>query len=143
MRTWRPRRPVVLVVDDDPDLLRVLGMCLMAEGCDVREAASGKDALASLDRVDVLVVDQRMPNMNGTDVIASARARGYSGRVLVISSGKDARSTAEFAGADGFLAKPIGPRELITEVERLFYMNVPAPCSVRRTERTSVIPTKA
>lgn len=143
MRTWKPRQPVVLVVDDDPDLLRVLGMCLSSEGCEVREALSGADALAALDRVDVLVVDQRMPSMSGTDVITSARARGYTGRVLVISSSRDARAAAERAMSDGFLAKPIGPRELIAEVERLFFMNIAPMRSVGRSERTSVIPSKA
>lgn len=143
MRTWRPRQPVVLVVDDDPDLLRVFGMCLRSEGCEVREASSGTEALTTLDRVDVLVVDQRLPNVCGTDIIASARARGYTGRVLVISSSRDARTAAELAAGDGFLAKPIGPRELLAEVERLFYLDVPPPRSVRRVERTSVVPTKA
>jgi len=143
MRTWKPRQPVVLVVDDDPDLLRVFGMCLSADGCEVREALSGTEALAALDRVDVLVVDQRMPNMTGTEVIASARARGYTGRVLVISSSRDARAAAERAMSDGFLAKPIGSRELIAEVERLFYMNIAPLRSVERSERTSTIPSKA
>lgn len=143
MRTWRPRQPVVLVVDDDPDLLRVFGMCLRSEGCEVREASSGTEALASLDQVDVLIVDQRMPNMCGTEVIASARARGYVGRVLVISSSRDARAAAERASSDGFLAKPIGPRELLAEVERLFFMNVPPPRFMGRSERTSVVPSKA
>lgn len=142
MRTWKPRRPVVLLVDDDPDILRVLGMCLSSEGCDVREAHSGTDAVCKLDGVDVLIVDQRMPNMCGTDLILSARAKGYVGRALVISSSRNARSNADAACADGFLAKPIGPRELIAEVERLFYLNVPGFRPTDRSSRTSVVPTK-
>lgn len=143
MRTWKPRRPVVLLVDDDPDILRVLGMCLSSEGCDVRESHSGADAVFKLDGVDVLVVDQRMPNMSGTDLVASARAKGYVGRVLVISSSRNARSEADLARVDGFLAKPIGPRELTAEVERLFYLNVPVVRSNDRPSRTSVVPSKA
>lgn len=143
MRTWKPRRPVVLLVDDDPDILRLLGMCLSSEGCDVREAHSGADAVFKLDGVDVLIVDQRMPNMCGTDIIALARAKGYVGRVLLISSSRGARADADVARADGFLAKPIGPRELIVEVERLFYLNVPNLRSTDRSSRPSVIPSKA
>jgi len=143
MRTWKPRRPVVLLVDDDPDILRLFGMCLSAEGCDVREAPSGAEALCTLEGIDVLVVDQRMPSMCGTDVIALARAKGYAGRALVISSSRTARSDAEVARADGFLAKPIGPRELIAEVERLFYLDIPAVRPTERSTPTSVIPTKA
>jgi len=118
-------------------------MCLSSEGCDVRESHSGADAVFKLDGVDVLVVDQRMPNMSGTDLVASARAKGYVGRVLVISSSRNARSEADLARADGFLAKPIGPRELTAEVERLFYLNVPVVRSNDRPSRTSVVPSKA
>lgn len=143
MRTWKPRQPVVLVVDDDPDILRVLGMCLSAEGCAVREALSGTDALAMLDRVDVVVVDQRMPAMNGTEFVAAARAQGYAGRVLIISSSRSARTDASVANADSFLAKPIGPRELISEVERLFYLNVPMNRMADRASRPSSVSTKA
>lgn len=143
MRMWRPRRPVVLLVDDDADILRVLGMCLASDGCDVREAHSGLEALARLDHVDVLVVDQRMPDMCGTDVVTAARSKGYTGRVLVISSSNSTRNAAKVIMADGFLAKPIGPRELLAEVERLFYMDV-LPCRpTDRASRPSAIPTKA
>ena len=137
MRTWRPRQPVVLVVDDDPDILHVLGMCLAAEACSVREASSGPEALSKLDHVDVLVVDQRMPHMCGTDLIRKAKAQGYAGRVLVISSHRDAFAEADRNLMDGFLAKPIGPRELIKEVERLFYLNVP---TVRLTPGQNLSP---
>ncbi|MDI1427894.1 MULTISPECIES: response regulator [Polyangium] len=130
MRTWRPRPPVVLVVDDDPDILRLLGMCLEAEGCEVRETMSPGAALERLDRVDVVVVDQRMPEMNGTDFIEAARSRGYDCRFLVISGKRGARAEAAQAGAEGFLAKPIGMRDLIGEVERLFYLGFAPPSHV-------------
>lgn len=142
MRTWRPRRPVVLIVDEDPDILHLLGMCLSAEGCEVREAISGADALTTLDRVDVLIVDQRMPNMCGTELIMTARAKGYTGRVLVISNSRTVRAETNLVPTDGFLAKPIGPRELIAEVERLFYLNVPLR-PLDRAARISALPTKA
>lgn len=143
MRTWKPRRPVVLVVDDDPDLLQVLGMCLAAEGCDVREAPSGAEALTMLDRVDVLIVDQRMPHMFGTELVEKAQAAGFSGRVLVISGSQDVQTEVEAARIDGFLTKPIGPQRLIHEVERLFYMNVPRRRSAGRAIHGSEIPLKA
>jgi two-component system, NtrC family, response regulator GlrR len=110
-----------MIVDDDPDILKLLGMCLEAEGCLVREAASAEIALGMLEHLDVVVVDQRMPTMTGTELIAEARSRGHTCRFLVISGKRGARQEASLAGAEGFLAKPIGMRELITEVERLFY----------------------
>ncbi len=143
MRTWRPRRPVVLILDDDPDILKVLSLCLSAENCEVRETVSTADALESLDRIDVIVVDQRMPSMTGTEFIAAARAKGYAGRILVISGSRSARFDAANAHTDGFLAKPIGPRELIGEVERLFYLNTALPRAIGCSARTSVVPTKS
>jgi len=126
VRTWRPRPPAVLVVDDDPDILKVLGMCLEGEGCLVREAPSAELALNLLDNIDVVIVDQRMPTMTGTELIAAARTAGHTCRFLVISGKRGARQEATRAGADSFLAKPIGMRELLTEVERLFYLQAQA-----------------
>jgi len=142
MRTWKPRRPVVLIVDDDPDILHVLGLILAAEGCDVREALSGAEALAALDRVDVLIVDQRMPQMFGTELVAGAQAQGFDGRVLLISGSDDVRSEAGPARIDSFLAKPIGPQRLMREIERLFYLNIHTR-RTNREQRSSEIPLKA
>lgn len=142
MRTWKPRRPVVLLVDDDPDILHVLGLILAAEGCDVREALSGTDALAALDHVDVLIVDQRMPQLLGTEFVAAAQAQGFAGRVLLISGSDDVRSEVGRARIDSFLAKPIGPHKLMLEVERLFYLNIHTRRTNRET-RASEIPLKA
>lgn len=102
-------------------------MCLEAEGCQVREASSPSNALVQLDHVDVVVVDQRMPEMSGTEFIEAARAHGYDCRFLVISGKRGARVEAAQAGAEGFLAKPLGMRELIGEVERLFYRGFAPP----------------
>lgn len=142
MRTWKPRRPVVLIVDDDPDILHVLGLILAAEGCDVREALSGAEALAALDRVDVLIVDQRMPQMFGTELVAAAQAQGFMGRVLLISGSDDVRTQAGSARIDSFLAKPIGPQRLMREIERLFYLNIHTR-RTNREQRSSEIPLKA
>lgn len=143
MRTWKPRQPIVMVVDDDPDILQLLGMCLASEGCDVREALTEHDALSRLERVDVLIVDQRMPHTCGTELVAKARAQGFAGRVLIISGSRDALAEARRTQTDGFLAKPIGPRELLREVERLFYLNVPMVRCADRASGPSAIPSKA
>ena len=127
----------MLVVDDDPDILKLLGMCLEAEGCEVREASSASEALGRLDRVDVVVVDQRMPAMSGTELIAEARARGARCRFLVISGKRGARAEAASAGADAFLAKPLGMRELTGEVERLFYLDVAKPTQINPAATSS------
>jgi DNA-binding response OmpR family regulator len=112
-------------------------MCLAAEGCQVRGALAPAQALGQLDQIDVVVVDQRMPTMSGTEFVAEARARGYACRFLVISGQRAAREEARVAGVDGFLAKPLGARELMAEVERLFCLMCPAAAPLSRDCRAS------
>lgn len=119
MRSWRPRAPVVLVLDDDPDILNVLGLVLESEGCVVRSALEPEQAAAQLDGVDVVLVDQRLRRGTGTEFIAAARVANPRARFLVISADQAAAAEAQRA-ADGYLSKPIEVRALLGEIERLF-----------------------
>ena len=110
----------MLVLDDDPDILKLLGMCLASEGCAVRTASDTTDALTQIEGVDVAIVDQRMPVMSGTEFIQAARAHHATARFVVISGRREIRDEAIAAGADTFLLKPISARELLLVVERLF-----------------------
>ena len=110
----------MLVVDDDPDILHLLGMLLSSEGCEAREASDGASALSLLDGVDVALVDQRMPEMTGTELIAAAKAAGATCRFLVVSSDIEIGSEARAAGADAFLPKPIHIPALLSAIGRLF-----------------------
>jgi signal transduction histidine kinase len=71
------RNEKLLVVDDDSDVRDIVGRVLEELGYDVREASNGKEALAALSDFDpdLLVVDFAMPNMNGAEIVATARAR--------------------------------------------------------------------
>ncbi len=109
-----------MVLDDDADILNVLAMVLTSEGCVARESLSPEEALMQLDGVDVVVVDQAMPEMTGTEFIAAARGAGARARVLVISAEGRSEQLARAAGAEGFLAKPLDVRRMMGEVERLF-----------------------
>lgn len=123
MRVWRPRAPVVLVVDDDPDILKVMGLVLESEGCVVRQASDPHEALGLLDGVDVVIVDQRLPSMTGTELIQAARdRRGCPARFLVISGHRASANEARSAASEGYLPKPLEVRTLIAEVERLFHL---------------------
>jgi two-component system response regulator GlrR len=108
------------VVDDDPDILKVMGLVLESEGCIVREASDPREALRLLDGVDVVIVDQRLPAMTGTELVQAARDRGSRSRFLVISGHRASAHEAKSAAADGYLPKPLEVRSLIAEVERLF-----------------------
>jgi len=84
--TLRPS-PVVLVVDDEDDIRSSLRMILEYEGMEVIEQASGGEALKKLDglRPDVVLLDIKMPRMDGLEVLAELRKRAADLPVIMIS----------------------------------------------------------
>jgi two-component system KDP operon response regulator KdpE len=120
--------PLVLVIDDEPVLLRLLEVNLRAAGFDVRTASSGAAALASADerRPDVVVLDLGLPDVDGWDVLASLRARPTVRDVpVVVLSGRGAGARRGPDGApdegypadvDAFLVKPVEPTDLVDAV---------------------------
>jgi CheY-like chemotaxis protein len=114
-----PRRtPVVLVVDDDPGLLEFVRMCLSAEGFEILTAPDGERALEILQgtEADVVLMDVRMPTIDGFDVTRVLKSQPRHARlpVFLMSAHADRRSVA-FAlqiGAVDLLAKPLSPTEL-------------------------------
>ena len=112
-------RPQVLVIDDEPQILRALRINLSVRGYDVRTAASGTEALrAAADfRPDVVVLDLGLPDMSGIDVLAGLR--GWSSvPVLVLSARTDAadKVAALDAGADDYVTKPFGMDEFLARL---------------------------
>jgi PAS domain S-box-containing protein len=105
----------ILVVDDDPDLRRVLADSLDALGYRVFEAEDGPAALAMLEHVepDLMMVDFAMPGMNGAEVAAAARAR-RSGLPIIFASGyAETEAIEKVAGTDALvLRKPFRMDEL-------------------------------
>lgn len=96
-----PRR--VLFVDDEADV-RMLGrLTLRRHGFTVTEARNGLEAVAAVasDRFDVIVLDQRMPELTGLDAAARIRSGGYDGPILLFSGYLDdeARTRAAALGA--------------------------------------------
>jgi signal transduction histidine kinase len=99
----------ILVVDDDPDVRRLLVECLEALGYKVTEAEDGAAALAALDRVspDLLLVDFAMPGMNGAEVATAARERHPGLPVLFASGYSDTAAIEAVAGPEAaVLRKP-------------------------------------
>jgi len=113
--------PLVLLVDDEPVLLRVLEVNLRVAGFDVRTAASGAGALdAAADGPDVVVLDLGLPDMDGWEVLARLRARGAATEIpVIVLSGAD-RDAADDRGyaahVHAFLTKPVEPAELVETV---------------------------
>ncbi|WP_136610594.1 response regulator [Sinomonas albida] len=109
----------VLVVDDEPQLLRALQLNLRAEGYAVAVATNGNEALrvSSSNPPDVLVLDLGLPDMEGAEVIRGIR--GWSDMPIVVLSarhGSTDKVEALDAGADDYVTKPFGLDELLARL---------------------------
>ena len=104
-------KPLVLVVDDEAAIRDSLRMILEYEGYRVEEAGGGNEALAKVAALapDALVLDVKMPEMDGLEVLRSLAARGYEMPVLVISGHGDVATAVEATrrGAYDFFEKPL------------------------------------
>jgi two-component system chemotaxis response regulator CheY len=114
----------VLIVDDNAPFRQMLAAVFTrAGGAAVREAENGAAALAQFDDApaDLVLLDQSMPGMNGTALLAALRARSSAVRLMLITGHKNEALAAEAraAGADAVLVKPLGPRELMQAVNAL------------------------
>ena len=109
----------VLVIDDDPRLLRTLRINLSAHGYQVLTAGTGAAALraAAAQHPAVVVLDIGLPDMSGVEVIRALRA-WMTAPVLVLSARTDPRDTVEAldAGADDYLTKPFDMEEFLARV---------------------------
>jgi two-component system, OmpR family, KDP operon response regulator KdpE len=109
----------VLVVDDEPQIVRALRINLSARGYDVSTAGSGQQALqvAAAARPDVVVLDLGLPDIDGTTVIEGLRG-WTSVPIIVLSAHTDSgdKVSALDAGADDYVTKPFGMDELLARL---------------------------
>jgi two-component system response regulator MprA len=113
----------VLIVDDDPPVLRMIVRTLAAEGYETVAAADGGAALAAIERAlpDLVVLDVAMPGLDGLQVCRRLRAKGLGVPVLLLTA-RDAiedRVAGLDAGADDYPVKPFAPRELLARLRAL------------------------
>ena len=109
----------VLVVDDEPQIVRALAINLRARQYDVVTAASGAAALraAAASPPDLVILDLGLPDMDGTEVVRTLR--GWSDAPIIILSGRTDsvdKVDALDAGADDYLTKPFGVDELMARL---------------------------
>ena len=119
----------VLVVDDEPQILRALAVNLRARHYDVDVAATGEDALvrAADHPPDLVVLDLGLPGISGIEVIEGLR--GWSQvPILVLSAREQERSKIEAldAGADDYVTKPFGMGELLARIRAALRRDVGA-----------------
>src|SRR6476659_696039 len=110
----------VLVVDDEPHLLRALSMNLTSRGYHVTPAATGAAALdiAATQRPDLVVLDLGLPDLDGLEVIRRLRERHIEMPILVLSarSGSQEKVTALDLGANDYVTKPFDMNELVARL---------------------------
>jgi CheY-like chemotaxis protein len=112
------RARVVLVVDDDDPTRELIGFVLKRAGYHVREASTGKAAVAQLGRtrIDVLVVDRNLPGLRGIEVAAQARALQPGMPVVMITAANLSENTRSMV--DIFLPKPFKSLQAVENAVR-------------------------
>ncbi|HTY49667.1 MAG TPA: sigma 54-interacting transcriptional regulator [Steroidobacteraceae bacterium] len=122
MITPGKRKARILVVDDDPGLLRLLTIRLRAENYDVEAMESGPQALAAASRFrpDLVITDLRMEPMDGIGLLKELQARWPGLKVILLTAHgtiPDAVQATQM-GAFGFLTKPVDKQELLDQVQK-------------------------
>ena len=113
-------RSRVLVCDDEPQILRALRVILREAGFEALPAETGEEALdvAAVRRPDAAIVDLILPDIDGVEVCRQLREWSVIPIIVLSAVGEeDAKVRALEAGADDYVTKPFGPRELIARLQ--------------------------
>ncbi|MHB9288148.1 response regulator [Halobacteriales archaeon Cl-PHB] len=117
MTAERPASPVVLVVDDEPDVAETYAISLGTD-YETRVVTGGEAALETMDdAVDAVLLDRRMPDMHGDAVLAEIRDRGYDCPIIMVTAVDPDLNILEM-DFDDYLCKPVDPetlRETLTQ----------------------------
>ncbi len=123
----------ILVVDDDPQIRRVMRMTLVAQGYEVADAHSGDDALAALrrDRFDLVLLDINMPGTGGLETCRLIRATSSVAIIMLTVRDTEAdKVEALDAGADDYVTKPFRAQELLARIRAALRRVPEAPGSL-------------
>lgn len=109
----------ILVVDDEPQIRRVLRATLSSNGYEVIEARNGEEAIATVirDRPDLILLDANMPGMGGFEVCSKIRL-SFSGPIIMVTvrNSEQDKILALDSGADDYVVKPFAIGELLARI---------------------------
>jgi two-component system KDP operon response regulator KdpE len=136
-------QPLVLAVDDEPAILRLVRIELAAQGFRVSTAGTGPDALRLIDeqRPDLVLLDILMDEMNGIEVMRRLRERANIPVIFLTAKGRDADKVRGLElGADDYVTKPFHPDELAARVRAVLRRStsVSAPNNIVRSRDIEV-----
>jgi DNA-binding response OmpR family regulator len=114
-----PARPRVLLVDDDPDIIRLVQQVLRSNGLGPAvEVTTGRDALSRLAGIDIVLLDHQLPDTSGIDVLSAIRAQPSPPAVILVTAhgNESLAATALRLGADDYLAKDAALADLLPQI---------------------------
>lgn len=111
----------ILVIDDEPNVIRIVRTRLEANGYEVADACDGEDGLkkVKLERPDLILVDVMMPKMNGYDFVRNIRADVSTENIPIImltAKGK-MKDLFNLEGVEDYIVKPYEPEVLLSKIE--------------------------
>jgi DNA-binding response OmpR family regulator len=119
-RAKDPGDSPILVVEDDVSILDMVLQILRAEGYPVVGAKNGVEGLAEVERrpPSLILLDMRMPRMDGWAFAAALRERAVASPVVVMTAAENAKRWADEVSANGFVVKPFEILDLLASVEK-------------------------
>jgi two-component system alkaline phosphatase synthesis response regulator PhoP len=135
----------ILLVDDEPDILEMIGFNLEREGFEVFTAPNGRKALelARAHTPDLILLDVMMPEMDGMETCRELRDDARLKNTIVAfltARNEDYSQIAGFdAGADDYISKPIKPRVLVSRVKALLRRGVPAAAEQPKRDLAGIV----
>jgi len=120
---------MVLIVDDDPDIRKLVQSSLEMEGFEAVAIANGQTALEQFEAIDpdLVILDVLMPGMSGTELCRELRQRSSVPILFLSGRGEEIdRIIGLELGADDYMSKPFNPRELVARVRAILRRTAPA-----------------
>ena len=125
-------KPRILLVDDEPSIVKIVGKRLEVEGFDVLVAVDGQDALvkARAAHPDLIILDVMLPKLNGYEVCKALKQDARYQKIPIVlftakAQEKDEKLGME-CGANGYVPKPFSAQELLEKVRALIEASSPA-----------------
>ena len=130
-------KQVVLIADDSSTVRKFVAFSLSTESLEVVTAVDGMDALekiSQIPKVDLIIVDLNMPNMDGFEFIQNVRGSDTHGKVpiIILSSerGEEAKQRGKQVGANAYIEKPFDAKVIKYQVSKFLSLNYQRPTDV-------------